>query len=184
MLVAIAMNLGSGGMGEVALPALAHAHWGAGGYGALLACMAAGAVIGTLVAARAGDLRNPGRLASWAFITAGCAIILVPFLGGEAGAAAALLLDGACTSLGGVLFFTMAQRSLPPAMLGRVLSMIMLCSFGTFPLSVAVTGVLIRHVGTTPFFPIAGIFLVLSILGGNSQRAFRDFGRPAGSRRV
>jgi MFS family permease len=184
MLVAIAMNLGSGGMGEVALPALAHAHWGAGGYGALLACLAAGAVIGTLVAARAGDLQNPGRLASWAFSIAGCAIILVPFLGGEAGAAAALLLEGACTSLGGVLFYTMAQRSIPPAMLGRVLSMIMLCSFGIFPVSVVVTGVLIRHVGTTPFFPIAGIFLVVSILGGNSQRAFRDFGRPSGYRQA
>ncbi|HEY6791715.1 MAG TPA: MFS transporter [Trebonia sp.] len=184
MLVAIAMNLGSGGLGEVALPALAHAHWGAGGYGAVLACMAAGAVAGTLIAARTGAMRNPGRLASWAFATAGCAIILVPFLGGEAGAAAAMLLDGACTSLAGVLFFTMAQRSLPPAMLGRVLSMIMLCSFGIFPLSVVVAGVLVHHVGATPFFPIAGIFLVLSILGGNSQRAFRDFGRPAGSRRA
>ena len=183
MLVAIAMNLGSGGLGEVALPALAHAHWGAGGYGAVLACMAAGAVLGTLAAARTGAMRNPGRLASWAFTTAGCAIILVPFLGGEAGAAAAMLLDGACTSLGGVLFYTMAQRSLPPAMLGRVLSMIMLCSYGIFPLSVVVAGVLVHHVGTTPFFPIAGIFLVLAILGGNSQRAFRDFGRPAGSRR-
>jgi len=183
MLVAIAMNLGSGGLAEVALPALAHAHWGAGGYGAVLACMAAGAVLGTLAAARTGAMRNPGRLASWAFTTAGCAIILVPFLGGEAGAAAAMLLDGACTSLGGVLFYTMAQRSLPPAMLGRVLSMIMLCSYGIFPLSVVVAGVLVHHVGTTPFFPIAGIFLVLAILGGNTQRAFRDFGRPAGSRR-
>ena len=184
MLVAIAMNLGTGGLGEVALPALAHAHWGAGGYGAVLACMAAGAVFGTLIAARTGTMRNPGRLASWAFATAGCAIILVPFLGGEAGAAAAMLLDGACTSLAGVLFYTMAQRSLPPAMLGRVLSMIMLCSYGIFPLSVVVAGVLVHHVGATPFFPIAGIFLVLSILGGNSQRAFRDFGRPVGSRRA
>jgi hypothetical protein len=57
--------------------------------------------------------------------------------------------------------------------------MIMLCSAGTFPLSVAVTGVLIRHIGTTPFFPIAGIFLAVAVLGGNSQRAFRDFGRQA-----
>ena len=69
-------------------------------------------------------------------------------------------------------------------MLGRVMSMIMLCSFGTFPLSVAVTGVLVRHIGTTPFFPIAGIFVAVAILGGNTQRAFRDFGRPARSRRV
>jgi hypothetical protein len=38
---------------------------------------------------------------------------------------------------------------------------------------------LVRHLGTTPFFPIAGIFLTVAILGGNTQRAFRDFGRQA-----
>ena len=179
MLVAIAANLANGGQGEVALPALAHAHWGAGGYGTLLACMAAGAVIGTLAAARSGRLRNPAAVASTAFITGAAAIALVPYLGGEAGAAAALLLLGVCNGLGNVLFYTMAQRSIPPAILGRVLSMIMLCTYGVFPLSVAVAGVLVRHLGTTPFFPIAGIFLTVAILGGNTQRAFRDFGRQA-----
>lgn len=180
MLVGIAANLALGGMGEVALPALVHAHWGAGGYGTLLACMAAGAVIGTLVAARSGRLRNPAMTTSIAFIISGGAISMVPYLG-EAGAAAALLILGACGGLGNVLFFTMAQRSIPSALLGRVLSMIMLCTAGTFPLSVAVTGVLVRHIGTTPFFPIAGIFLVVAVLGGNTQRAFRDFGRPGGA---
>jgi Major Facilitator Superfamily len=179
MVVAIAANLANGGLGEVALPALAHAHWGAGGYGALLACLAAGAVIGTLAAARSGGLRNPAMITSTAFVIEAGVITLVPFLGGEAGAAAALLCLGVCNGLGNVLFYTMAQRSIPPAILGRVLSMIMLCSYGTFPLSVAVAGVLVRHVGTTPFFPIAGIFLAAAVLGGNSQRAFRDFGRRA-----
>jgi hypothetical protein len=135
-------------------------------------------VIGTLAAARSGGLRNPAMTTSLAFITGAAAITLVPYLGGEAGAAAALLILGTCNGLGNVLFFTMAQRSIPPAILGRVLSMIMLCTTGTFPLSVAVTGLLVRHVGTTPFFPIAGAFLVIAILGGNTQRAFRDFGRP------
>jgi hypothetical protein len=179
MVVAIAANLSNGGLAGVALPALAHARWGAGGYGALLACMAGGAVIGTLAAARSGGLRNPAMIASSAFIIEAGAIALVPYLGGEAGAAAALLFLGVCNGLGNVLFYTMAQRSIPSAILGRVLSMIMLCSFGTFPLSVAIAGVLVRHVGTAPFFPIAAIFLVVAILGGNSQRAFRDFGRKA-----
>jgi MFS transporter len=179
MVVAIAANLTNGGLGEVALPALAHAHWGAGGYGALLACLAAGAVIGTLAAARTGGLRNPAMVASVSFVIEAGVISLVPFLGGEAGAAAALLCLGVCNGLGNVLFYTMAQRSIPSAILGRVLSVIMLCSFGTFPLSVAVAGVLVRHIGPTPFFPIAGVFLVVAILGGNSQRPFRDFGRQA-----
>jgi hypothetical protein len=177
LMVGIAANLASGGLGEVALPALAHKHWGAGGYGALLACVAAGAVIGTLAAARPVGLRNPAAVTSVAFIAQATAMSLVPFLGGEAGAACALLVVGACSGLGNVLFFTMAQRSIPSAILGRVLSMIMLCTGGAFPLSVVVTGVLIRHIGTTPFFPIAGVFLVVAVLGGNTQRAFRAFGR-------
>jgi hypothetical protein len=177
LVVAIAANLANGGLGEVALPALVHAHWGAAGYGALLACLAGGAVIGTLGAARSGRLRNPAMVASVSFLVEAGAITLVPYLGGEAGAAAALLFLGVCNGLGNVLFYTMAQRSIPSAILGRVLSVIMLCSYGTFPLSVAVAGVLVHHVGSTPFFPIAGVFLVVAILGGNSQRAFRDFGR-------
>ena len=179
LVVAIAANLSNGGLGEVALPALAHAHWGAGGYGTLLACMAAGAVIGTLAAARSGKLRNPAMVTSSAFIIEAGVISLVPYLGGEAGAAAALLVLGVCNGLGNVLFYTMAQRSIPRAILGRVLSMIMLCSAGTFPLSAAVAGVLVHHVGAAPFFPIAGVFLAVAVLGGNSQRAFRDFGRRA-----
>jgi MFS family permease len=180
MMIGIAANLATGGLGEVALPALAHEHWGAGGYGALLACMAAGAVIGTLAAARSGGLRNPATFTSVAFITQAGAISLVPYLGGEAGAAAILLFVGVCNGLGNVLFFTMAQRSIPRAILGRVLSMIMLCTTGTFPLSVAVAGVLVRHIGTAPFFPIAGIFLAVAVLGGNTQRELRNFGRQAG----
>ena len=177
IVVAIAANLSLGGLGDVALPALAHAHWGAAGYGALLACLAAGAVIGTLAAARTGKLRNPAMVASLAFIVEAAAIGLLPYLGGEVGAAIALLFLGAGTGLGGVLFLTMAQRSIPRAILGRVMSVIMLCTLGTFPLSVAVTGLLIHHFGATPFFPIAGVFLAVAVLGGNTQRAFRDFGR-------
>ncbi len=179
LVVAIAANLTNGGLAQVALPALVHARWGAAGYGALLACLAGGAVIGTLAAARTGGLRNPAMVASAAFIIEAGAISLVPYLGGEAGAAAALLFLGICEGLGNVLFYTMAQRSIPRAILGRVMSVIMLCSYGTFPLSVAIAGVLVRQIGTVPFFPIAGVFLVVAILGGNSQRAFRDFGRKA-----
>src|SRR6202044_2472659 len=48
LVVVIAANLAGGGMGEVALPSLAHARFGAAGYGALLACFAGAWVIGTL----------------------------------------------------------------------------------------------------------------------------------------
>jgi len=55
----------------------------------------------------------------------------------------------------------------------------MLCAFGTFPLSVAVSGVLVRHLGPVPFFPVAGALVAVAILFGLTQREFRAFGARA-----
>ena len=128
LVVVIAANLASGGMGEVALPSLAHASFGAAGYGALLACLAVGGLIGTLAAARTGGLKAPVMFASAMFLIEAAGIGLIPYLGGEAGAAAALFVVGACNGLGNVTFLTVLQKWAPPALLGRVMSMLMLCS--------------------------------------------------------
>jgi MFS family permease len=176
LVVVVAANLAGGGMSGVALPSLAHAHWGASGYGALLACIAAGSVIGTLSAARTGSVRRPAVLAATAFLIESVAISLVPYLGGEAGAAAALFALGACNGLGNTVFLTVAQRQIPSAILGRVMGVILLCAFGSFPLSVAVTGVLVRQFGPAPFFPIAAGLVAVALLGGLTQREFRRYG--------
>jgi MFS family permease len=181
LVVVIAANLAGGGMDGVALPSLAHARFGAAGYGALLACFAAGSVLGTLAAARTGGLRRPMIFASLVFLIDATALALTPYLGGEAGAAAALFTAGAANGLGNVTAFTVLQKWTPPAVLGRVMGVLMLCAFGTFPLSVAVTGVLVRHIGPSLFFPIAGGLVAAAILGGLSQREFREFGAVEGT---
>ncbi len=180
LVVVIAANLASGGMSDVALPSLAHASFGAAGYGALLACFAAGGLIGTLAAVRAGGLRTPAVFASAVFLLEAVAISLTPYLGGEAGAAATLFASGACNGLGNVIFLTVLQKRVSPGLLGRVMGMIMLCAFGTFPLSVVVAGVLVRHLGPAVFFPVAGGLVAVAVLGGLTQREFRMFG-AAGS---
>jgi len=174
--VVIAANLAGGGIDGVALPALAHERFGAAGYGALLACMAAGSVLGTLAAARTGGLRKPAVFASGVFLVDATALALIPFLGGEAGAAAALFVMGAANGLGNVTFLTVMQKWAPPALLGRLMSAIMLCAFGSFPLSVAIAGVLVGHLGPSLFFPVAGGLVAAAILYGLAQREFRDFG--------
>jgi hypothetical protein len=176
LVVVIAANLVSGGMGDVALPSLAHARFGAAGYGALLACLAAGGVIGTLGAARTGGLRRPVLFAGVVFLIQAVSIGLVPYLGGEAGAAAALFVVGGCNGLGNVTFLTLVQKWVSPGLLGRLMGTIMLCAFGMFPLSVAISGVLVHHLGATVFFPAAGAVVAVAILGGLTQREFRDFG--------
>ena len=179
LVVVVAANLAGGGMSDVALPALAHARFGAAGYGALLVCFAAGAVIGTLGAGRAGGLRKPAMFASAVFLLEAAAIGLTPYLGGEAGAAAALFACGVANGLGNVIFLTLVQKWVSPGLLGRVMGAIMLCAFGSFPLSVAISGVLVRHLGPSLFFPVAGGLVAVAMLGGLTQREFRDFGSRA-----
>jgi Major Facilitator Superfamily len=176
LVVLIAANLANGGMDGVALPALAHARFGAAGYGVLLACFAAGALAGTLAAARTGSLRAPAMLASAVFLIEAVTISLTPYLGGEVGAAAALFASGACNGLGNVIFLTVLQKWVSPGMLGRVMGVMMLCAFGTYPLSAAIAGVLVGHLGPALFFPIAGGLVAAAILGGLTQREFREFG--------
>lgn len=103
-------------------------------------------------------------------------ICLVPYLGGEAGAAAALFVFGGTQGFGNVIFFTAGQRWTPPYVLGRVMGLMMLCLFGTYPLSVALAGILVHHLGPTLFFLIAGAVTGAAYLGGLSQREYRDFG--------
>jgi len=176
LVVVIAANLAGGGIDGVALPSLAHERFGAAGYGALLACFAAGSVLGTLASARTGGLRRPAIFASAVFFIDAMALSLTPYLGGEVGAAAALFVGGAANGLGNVTFLTVTQKWAPPALLGRLMSMVMLCAFGSFPLSAAVSGVLVRHIGPSLFFPVAGGLVALALLIGLTQREFREFG--------
>ena len=92
------------------------------------------------------------------------------------GAAAALFACGAANGLGNVIFLTLVQKWVSPRVLGRVMGAIMLCAFGSFPLSVAISGVLVRHLGPSLFFPVAGGLVAVAMLGGLTQREFRDFG--------
>jgi MFS family permease len=179
LIVTVVANFTSAGAFEVALPSLAHLRFGATGYGALVACFGAGAVIGTLAATRAGRLRRPAPVACAAFLVSAAGIALLPFLGGLPGAAAAALVLGAGTGFGNIVMITLMQQWAPAALLGRIMGVMMLASMGTFPISVALSGVLVRVLGPIPFFPVAGAVLAVAILGALSQREIRDFGTDA-----
>ncbi len=176
VMMIIVANLTSGGLSQVALPSLAHARYGAAGYGALLACLAAGGVVGTLLAARTKGLRKPADVAALAFVMQAVAMCLVPYLGGEVGAAVAMFVFGGCNGLGNVIWNTAGQKWTPPYLLGRIMALMLTCALGTFPLSVALTGILVHHIGPTLFFPIAGAVVGAAMLGGLTQKEYRDFG--------
>ena len=115
--VIVVANLAFGGTFEVALPALAHANYGAAGYGALIAAFSLGALAGTVIVARATGLRKPAVVAFCAYLAEGIAICFVPYLGGLAGGAAAIAVFGLCGSFGNILMITLLQTvgASPPA---------------------------------------------------------------------
>jgi MFS family permease len=180
LVVSVTANFAIAGTTEVALPALAHARFGADGYGAVLACFAATSVVGALLVARIGERLRPALLIAGAFLVAAAGIAAAPFLGGLPGVVGGMAVFGLAIGFDNVVSVTLIQRWAPPAMLGRVWGLLILASTGSFPVSTFIAGLLTRHLGATPVFPIAGALLALSMLYGLSRREFRDFGGGEG----
>jgi predicted MFS family arabinose efflux permease len=178
LLVVLAANLGTGGLAEVALPALARGpfHAGAAGYGGLVAAFGGGALLGTLAASQAGRLRRPVVVASLAFLGEAAFVAVVPYLGSAVPAGAALAVFGAFNGFGNVLTITAFQRWAPPDLLGRLMGLILLASFGIFPVSAVLAGVVVHDFGPAPFFPAAAAVLAIAVLAGLTQRPWRELG--------
>jgi predicted MFS family arabinose efflux permease len=179
LLVVLVANLGSGGLVGVAFPALARGpfHLGADGFGALLACSAAGGLVGVLVAAHLGPGRRPALRACWLSLVANALLALVPYLGGPVGAGVDLVIWAAVNTLAILVLITLLQRWAPPASRGRVMSLFLLASVGAYPVSVALAGFAVPELGAGPFFPLTAIFTTVAVLGALTQAQFRDLGR-------
>jgi len=141
----------------------------------------AGPVLGGLLVATAGPAPAFAVDAASFAVSALSLALIRPRPSAAAAGAPAGPADGATgqgqpRGTGNVVFLTMIQRWAPPRLLGRVMSVIMLAGIGSFPLSVAVSGVLVHHLGPSPFFPVAAATVAISIFGAMSQREFRDFG--------
>jgi MFS family permease len=176
LVVSLTANFALFGTTEVALPALAHAHFGADGYGAVLTCVAVASLLGALIVGWVGDRFRPAWLIAGAFIVAAAAIAAAPFLGGLPGLAGCMAVFGLAIGFDNVVSVTVIQRWAPPALLGRVWGLLLLCSAGSFPVSTFVAGLLTRHLGPTAVFPITGALLALAMAYGLTQREFRAFG--------
>ncbi|HEX7160353.1 MAG TPA: MFS transporter [Trebonia sp.] len=129
-----------------------------------------------LLVGKFGDRFRPITLVVGSLLAAAVAIAAAPFLGGLPGVAAGLAVFGLASGFDNVVSITLIQRWAPPAMLGRVWGLMTLASVGSFPVATFIAGLLARHLGPTPIFPISGALLALSMLFGLSQREFRDFG--------
>jgi MFS family permease len=81
-----------------------------------------------------------------------------------------------CTAYGDIILITLLQQWAPPELLGRVMSMIMLASMGSFPVSVAISGFLVDKFGPEPFFPVGAVTLTLAVIYALCRPEIRTLG--------
>src|SRR6266699_2825205 len=93
---------------------------------------------------------------------------------GVIGAMACMLIGGVANSVITVLLFTAIQLAIPRQLMGRVMGLLMFSSFGLYPLSVALAGVLSNQFGPAILFPFGGLLLGLVMVFGMTQRALRE----------
>jgi MFS family permease len=175
LLMFIVIGLFSGGLIEVALPTLVHGpmHGGASSYGIILAAWGAGALVGSLFAGMLGKQKHKGLVILPAGLIVAASIALLP-TGGVMGAVACMLIGGIANSVITVLLFTAIQLAIPRHLMGRVMGLLMFSSFGLYPVSVALAGVLSNQFGPAILFPFGGLLLGLVMVFGMTQRALRE----------
>ena len=183
MLIALVLNFALNGPAAVGMAWLADRRFDAGpsGLGLMAAGWAAGALVGTLVAGNA-RLDHQGRALLGAVVAAGAMMVAVGVLVGLAGVVAALAVMGVAIGYVNIVAISWIQARVDPAMVGRVMSLVMLMSFGITPLSLALAGVLI-DLDATALFVGAGVLTMLTALfaGLVSLPAMLDGATPAGA---
>jgi MFS family permease len=179
MLVTDALvNLGSTGMGRVALPALAKGpmHLHASGYGALNAAMGAGLLLGTIIASSMPSARRPLLVSTLILIPTVPLIAVLPYLGGGwITVAIILILAFILIAIGNLLLTTALQQWAPPELLGRLTGVLMLASVGMMPISTLIAGVVVRYAGPRTYFPLGAATVAIASIAQLTSRTWRQF---------
>jgi MFS family permease len=181
MAINVAANLGSAGATEVALPLLArsHLHAGAGGYGVLVAGFGLGALGGSLAATRLTAFRRPAVAAGIIFMAQTPLMLCVPWAPDLPFAWVMLAAWGGLNMSANITTQTAFQRWAPPSLIGRLSGLLLVTSYGMFPISVALAGFVAHRFGPGSFFVLTGVTMAATLVWALSSQAFRDFGTKA-----
>lgn len=135
------------------------------GYGVLLACTAAGSVVGSFLAERVERLL--GRARSLGFTVVASAVFVgVPAVTADPiGIGAGFFVGGAGIVVWNVIAVSLRQRVTPDRLLGRLNSAYRLVGLGTMPLGFATGGVLAEAFGLRTVFVVMAI-MTLGLLAG------------------
>ncbi|WP_163995083.1 MFS transporter [Pyxidicoccus caerfyrddinensis] len=163
---------------QIALPVLASRLPGssAAGFGLLMGAHGAGTLLGMGVAgARPGmRARNLGTTLLLVDGVVGLLFIPMGLVTALWQGASLLLAIGLLSGFMHVAVFTWIQRRVPPAMLGRAMSIFMFIFMGLAPISAAVTGWLMRGVTLEQVFAVSGGCLVAVVVVAMATSRIRD----------
>ena len=164
------------GLFAVGLPVLARKSFanGAEAYGILLVAMSAGRLAGSLAAGQILGTRRRGVTTLSLLIVHGLALVLLTLVGGLPALVPLLGILGFADGTLAVVVVTMTQQLAPPAILGRAMGALTMVQTGSYPASIALTGVAITFLGLGPTFVLGGIGVLGVALFGFSQRAVRE----------
>jgi MFS family permease len=161
----LAANFAISGPFEVGIPALAHSRFGsAAAFGAILAAFGIGALIGTLVAGSFREQRHRGLVMIAVGVLFSIGAVIMGLAPNPAIAVTVAFILGASNGFVGVSVVTWMQRGTDSRMMGRVMSLFALASFGLMPLSLALAGVL-AQLNVSLLFTLAGGLMGLVALG-------------------
>jgi len=162
---------------DVLLPFVAadQAEGGPGGYALVLASFGFGGAIASLIVA---SLKLPRRYLTVMTLAWGVSALPLAVIGYATQLwviVIAIFIVGAGFSFGSVIWGTLLQRRVPPAMLGRVSSLDFFVSLVFMPISMAVAGPLGELFGFGPVFVVAGtVPIVLALITIVAARMPRD----------
>lgn len=161
---------------EVLLPFIVRAQFdnGAQAFGLLLTAFGVGGALGALAMS---SWRLPRRYLTLMVLFWGAGTIPLAFVGFTTSfplMLAALFVVGATSGAGMVIWGTLLQRRVPPAMMGRVASLDFFVSIALMPLSIALVGPLAAVVPIPMLFLAAGVLptviAVIAVVAGRMPR--------------
>jgi MFS family permease len=179
LLLSLVLNFALNGPAAVGMPWLAEIRFDAGptGLGLMSAGWAAGALAGTLIAGNV-HVRRQGATLLALVAVAGAAMLVVGTAGWLPAVIAALVVMGLAIGYVNIVAISWLQARVPSEMVGRVMSLAMLMSFGITPLSLGLAGALL-DVNATALFLGSGILVLLVTAAAFLARYPAAFDAPA-----
>ena len=169
-----AINLSFAGPFTVGLATLAARRFGgAVAYGTMMSAVGGGALVGSILSGSIGKTARQGVQLAVFVAVFGIGMALVGLAPGVGVASALTALLGLVAGYVNVRMVAWLQGRTPPAVLGRVMSLVMFASLGLQPVSYALAGVL-ADLGATVLFLVAGGLILVTGAWSAANRAVRS----------